>query len=443
MLKGEVTMDYEFLLTLCIIIVSTKLLGLLSGRLKLPQVVGSLLAGLLIGPAVFGIVESNDFLDQLAELGVIVIMFSAGMETSIEDLKKSGKASFLVALLGVLLPLGLGAGFVALYNPSGAMLENIFIGTVLTATSVSITVETLKEMGKLSTRVGNTILTAALIDDILGLVCLTLVTSIGGGDVSVSLVLIKILLFFIFVGVFGFVMHKFFVWYEKRVHNKNLHRFPMAAFALCLFMAWIGEEVFGVADIIGAFSAGLIMSTTAKCHYCETKIAPICYVLLTPIFFTNIGLKVVLPEMSAQILVFTIGLILVGVGTKLIGCGLGAKITGMTTKEAIQVGVGMACRGEVALIVANKGIAAGIVSEDYFGPIVIMIVVCTMIVPILLKVAFKGDETLEVVEISHTEARIQKKAAADAYAHEVLTRDEPISMKKLRETKSDKFRNKK
>ena len=266
-------MSYQYLLTLCLILASTKVLSIATGRLQLPQVVGSLLAGLLLGPAVFGIIQPNDLLNQLAELGVIVIMFSAGMGTNIQDLKASGKSGFLVALCGVLVPLGLGT--VLMYAFTGGelssggprVLQGLFLGTVLTATSVSITVETLREIGKLTTKAGNTILAAALIDDVLGLVCLTLVTSMAGGDADIVMVLVKIVLFFVFAGVMAFATHKFYVWYDHRVKDRNLHRFPVSAFVLCLFMAWAAEEVFGVADIIGAFAAGLIISASPKGSY--------------------------------------------------------------------------------------------------------------------------------------------------------------------------------
>lgn len=386
-------MSYNYLFVICIILVSTKLLSLLTGRLQMPQVVGSLLAGLLLGPAVFNILLPSDFLNRLAELGVIVIMFSAGTGTSLKDLKNSGKSGLLVALIGVIIPLGLGALLMGIFNPDESMLANIFMGTVLTATSVSITVETLKEMGKLNTKVGNTILAAALIDDVLGLICLTIVTSLSGADVNISLVLLKILLFFIFIIVLGFIYNKLSTWYMNRLNNKNLHRYPIAGFALCLFMAWAAEVVFGVADIIGAFAAGIIVATTPKGSYIASKFAPLSYLLLTPIFFANIGLKVTLPQLSGKLVLFTVLFVLVGILSKLIGCGFGAKLCGFTNRQALQTGFGMACRGEVALITANKGMSMGLINEEYFGPIIILIVCCAVFTPILLKAAFKNYAT--------------------------------------------------
>ena len=178
--------DYSYLLQIAIILLSTKLLGLLTKRISLPQVVGALAAGIILGPMLLDVVERNDLIVSLAELGVIVLMFSAGLETDIQELKKAGLASFVIALVGVIVPL-LGGYFLAdLYNtdqdPEMASLfwQNIFIGVVLTATSVSITVETLKELGALNSRAGNAILGAAVIDDILGIIALTVVISLGG-----------------------------------------------------------------------------------------------------------------------------------------------------------------------------------------------------------------------------------------------------------------------
>ena len=385
--------SYKFLLDVALILLSTKVLGLITQKLQLPQVVGALLAGLIFGPAVLNIIQPTEFLNSLSEIGVIVIMFGAGMSTDIKELKQAGKSGFLVALVGVLVPLGMGTLLGFLFAPGESdpslILQHVFIGTILTATSVSITVETLKEIGKLNTKVGNNILAAALIDDVLGLIVLTIVTSLAGDTVNVGLVLVKILLFFVFVAAMAFVGVKLFTWYENRF-QKNLHRFPLLAFVLCLVMAFVAEEVFGVADIIGAFAAGVIVANTPRGAYIESKFQPLSYLLLAPVFFASIGLKVELPEMSWQILVFAVLLVLVAIFSKLIGCGLGAKACGFTWRESVQVGLGMACRGEVALIVANRGASMGVMHESYFGPVIIMVVCCAVFTPIALKLAFKG-----------------------------------------------------
>ncbi len=412
-------MTYGYLADLALILLATKALSMLTGKLQMPQVVGALVAGLVMGPAVLNIIQPSDFLSQVAELGVIVIMFSAGMGTDLNELKQTGKAGFVIAMAGVLVPLAMGTGLMFIFNtgelamPGNKFLQDLFLGVVLTATSVSITVETLKELGKLSTKVGNAILAAALIDDVLGLVCLTVVTSMAGADVNIVLVLVKILLFFLFAGVLGVVVSKVLNWYETKVRNRDLRRYPILAFVLCLFMAWAAEEWFGVADIIGAFAAGLIVATTPKGAYTASKFTPLAYLLLTPVFFANLGIGVELPKMDAMILLFTIALVVVGIGSKLIGCGLGAKLCGFKGRQCVQVGCGMACRGEVALIVANKGMAMNIVNPIFFGPIIILVVCCAVFTPIMLKVAFKGENAYEGMEESKLAENFQLSEQVD------------------------------
>lgn len=396
-------MDYTFLISLCVILLCSKFLSIVTVKFQLPQVVGSLLTGLLLGPAILGKITtlitgtqfcltSTVFLNDLAELGVIVIMFSAGMDTSLDDLKASGRSGLLVALIGVLVPLGMGALLLHFFDPSLSTIQDVFMGTVLTATSVSITVETLKEMGKLSTKVGNTILAAALIDDVLGLICLTIVTSLSGGDVNIVTVLIKICLFFVFVFIVGFLVIKFMDWYDKKTHDANLRRFPIMGFGLCLAMAWAAEAIFGIADIIGAFSAGMIIAITPKGRYISSKFTSLSYLLLSPIFFVNIGLKVDLSNMSVSLILFAVALVAVAILSKLIGCGLGAKICGFTNRQCLQTGLGMACRGEVALIVASTGMDLGVLPAKYVGPIIIVVISCAILTPIMLKMAFKGED---------------------------------------------------
>ncbi|MCD7799981.1 MAG: cation:proton antiporter [Ruminococcus sp.] len=395
--------DYEFLLSIAIILLSTKFLGLVSKKVKLPQVVGSLVAGLLIGPAFLNLVPSSEFLSNISELGVIVLMFSAGLEVDIKELKKCGLASFIIALIGVIVPLIGGYLTFAPFNESTAdstkiFYENLFMGLILTATSVSITVETLKELGKLSTRAGNAILGAALIDDILGIIALTLITSLAPSDDSsvektaVGIVLLKILLFFIVAFAACFIFHKLFNdWTTKT--GKDMRRFIITSFVFCLALSYIAEVGFGVADITGAFFAGVAISGTTECRYVTNRFETLSYMLLSPVFFASIGLKVELSSMSGKIILFTVILSIVAILTKVVGCGLGALACKYNTKESIQIGVGMISRGEVALIIANKGADMGLIdTEKYFGPVVIMVVVTTIITPILLKLVFKDKD---------------------------------------------------
>ena len=388
-------MDYKFLLDIAIILASTKILGLFTKKVNMPQVVG-----VILGPACVGVLTETDMIQNMAELGVIVLMFCAGMETDIEELKRSGKASFVIALLGVIVPLVVGGGVAYLFINNGyidtsdvtssVFLQSVFIGVILTATSVSITVETLKELGKLKTKSGNAILGAAIIDDILGIIALTIVTSLADTSVNIAVVLFKIVLFFVFCGVVGVIVYYAFKkWCE--ISGKGMHRHAIIAFVICLVMAFCAEHFFGVADITGAFFAGLIISMTQKDQFIASKFDVLSYLLLSPIFFASIGLKVELPKMGPAIIAFAAVITIVALLTKIIGCGLGAKVCGYKNYQALRIGVGMISRGEVALIVASKGAAVGLMSNNIMGPIIIVVVITTIITPILLKPVFNKE----------------------------------------------------
>lgn len=389
--------EYRYLLDVAIILLSTKVFGLATRKVQMPQVVGALLAGLVLGPAMLGIITETNFIHEVAEIGVIVLMFCAGMETDIKDLKESGKASFVIALCGVIVPLAGGFGVAYFFNRPGmidsdascsVLLQNIFIGIILTATSVSITVETLKELGKLKTRSGNAILGAAIIDDILGIIALTIVTSMADPSVSIVSVMLKIVGFFVFSGVVGFLFYKGYKKWSEAA-SRGLQRHVIIAFVFCLTMAFIAEAVFGVADITGAFIAGLIISNTSRSTFLASKFDTLSYMMLSPVFFASIGLKVILPKMTVTLVVFSVVLCIVAILTKVIGCGLGAKICGYQNYQSKRIGVGMISRGEVALIVASKGQALGLLGANFLGPIIIVVVITTIITPILLKPVFR------------------------------------------------------
>ncbi|MCI9061918.1 MULTISPECIES: cation:proton antiporter [Romboutsia] len=392
-------LSYGYLLDLALILLSTKLLGIITKKFKMPQVVGALLAGLIFGPAMLNILKETNFIIQLSELGVILLMFSAGLDTDLKELKKTGKASFIIALFGVLIPL-IGGFLVAyLFNDldimkgatTNVLLQNLFIGVILTATSVSITVEALKEMGKLNTHAGTAILGAAIIDDILGIIALTIISSMADTSVNVGFVLLKIVAYFIFVIVIGIISHKVFdIWMKHE--NRDRRRFITASLVFCLLLAYVSEEVFGVADITGAFIAGLILSNVERKTYVASRLDILSYSLLSQVFFASIGLKVVLPNMSTGVVIFATLLTVVAILTKIIGAGIGAKMCHFSNEECIQIGTGMVSRGEVALIVASKGAALGVLSNVLLGPIVIVVVVTTIISPILLKLAFRDKE---------------------------------------------------
>ena len=405
--------SYEYLLDLALILLSTKVLGLLTRRVCMPQVVGALLAGLILGPACLGVLKGTEFIHQVSEIGVIVPMFCAGLETDIQELKRTGKASFIIAFLGVLVPLAGGFGIAWIFNRPGMiestatasiMLQNIFIGVILTATSVSITVETLKEMGKLNTKAGNAILGAAIIDDILGIIALTIITSLADSSVNVWMVFVKILGFFVFVGVGGYLIHTLFQKWVKG-YERDLRRFVIIAFVICLIFSYCAEKFFGVADITGAFFAGLIITNTTHTNYIERRFGILSYILLSPVFFASIGIQVELPKMDAMILLFAVLLVIVAVLTKVVGCGLGAKLCHYSNQDALRIGMGMVSRGEVALIVASKGNAVGLMSPSLLGPVVVVVVITTIISPVLLKMTFHSKKTSEeYMENGHARA---------------------------------------
>ena len=249
--------SYEFLLVIAIILLSTKLLGLISERVHMPQVVGALLAGIILGPSVLGLVEETDFLLKTSEIGVIILMFMAGLDTDLDELKKTGLASFVIALCGVLVPLAAGTGLFYVFFPDAGdplhFLKALFIGVVLTATSVSITVETLREMGKLKGKVGTAILGAAIIDDIMGIIVLTVVSGMTDPSVKISAVLLRIVAFFVLLGVVGFVMHKLFSQLSSTWHQHR--RIAIYGFSFCLILSFVAEHYFGIADITGAYVA--------------------------------------------------------------------------------------------------------------------------------------------------------------------------------------------
>ncbi|MBD5132190.1 MAG: cation:proton antiporter [Clostridiales bacterium] len=395
-------MDYRFLLDLAIILFFTKVLGLLMKRLGLPQVVGMLLAGILIGPAIwspmtndaFVPVRSSEFLKFLAELGVIMIMFGAGLETDIKELKRSGLKASIIALAGVLVPLGLGFSIAIPFfglTDTTSVLSCVFVGVIITATSVSITVETLRELGKLKGRVGTVILSAAIIDDVIGIIVLTFVIGLQNPEeANPYMVLLKTVLFFVIgIGV-GIGLNFLFRWLAKKYPHKR--RVPIFSLVVCFVYAFSAAHFFGIADITGAYLAGIMLSNIKETGYIERKVDVSSYMIFTPIFFANIGIETSFAGFEPQILLFCFLFILAGLGGKIIGCGLAAKVCRFSWKDSTKVGVGMMARGEVALIVAQKGINAGLLPSVYLSAVILLVIVSSLITPIVLKLMFRKEK---------------------------------------------------
>ena len=381
-------MSYDFLLTIAIIMLCTKLFGLTSERVHMPQVVGALIAGVLVGPSVLGWVGETDFLVKTAEIGVIILMFNAGLDTDMEELKKTGFASFIIAVIGVIVPLIGGVGcYMLLYNDPADSLNLLkagFVGVVLTATSVSITVETLRELGKLKSKVGTAILGAAVIDDILGIVVLTILTAFTDPSVQPVLVFGRIVLFFVFVLIVGLLMHKAFIKMEERWHKHR--RIAIYALVFAFLMSYAAEKFFGIADITGAYFAGIVLCNISEMRdYVASKTNVLGYMLFSPLFFASIGIKTNLEGLTGTLVLFAVLLTVVAILSKIIGCGLGARIMGFQTYDSFSIGLGMISRGEVALIVAQKGAQANLIDPHLFPAIVLVVIVTTLVTPILLK----------------------------------------------------------
>ena len=387
--------SYEILKDLAIIVIAAKFMGIVARKLKAPQVVGEIVAGLLIGPCVLGIVQQSDFLVQMAEIGVILLMFSAGLETNLKDLLKTGPIALLIACAGVFVPLvGGSLLYMGFYGaaPWGSekFYTAVFIGVIMTATSVSITVQSLKELGKLKGKVGTTILSAAIIDDIIGIIVLTFVIAFKNPETKPSSVVINTLLFFVFALVVGYISYKIFKWVDNRYPHTR--RIPIAGLAYCLALSYIAESYFGIADITGAYVAGIILCSIRDSEYIAEKMDINSYMLFGPVFFASIGLKTNIDNINGEILLFSIGFVIVALITKIIGCGIMARLCRFNTMDSLKIGIGMMTRGEVALIVSQKGLAVGLLSPVYFTSVILLIIVSSISTPILLKLLFNKED---------------------------------------------------
>ena len=396
--KEVLNMDYTFLLLLAVILIATKLFGLLTEKIHMPQVVGALLAGVILGPSGFGVLESTDFLAKTAEIGVIMLMFLAGIDTDLEEMKQTGLQACAIAVMGVVVPMILCGGVYYFFFEESFTAYNVlkaaFVGSVFSATSVGITVETLNEMGKLKSRTGTTLLSAALIDDILGIVVLSFLTGFSTGEGSPILVLVKITCFFAFVLVCGIVFTRVFRYIA--VDHWHSRRVAIWALAFCLLMSYHAEEWFGVADITGAFFAGLILCNVSRTRkFVAKKVAVTSYMVFTPVFFASVGMKTDLSTVNGEIMLFALVLLIAAVISKVIGCGLAARMTGMSGHRSLVAGVGMVARGEVALMVAQKGINANMIDPIVLPAVVVTVICCALLTPVLLKLTIERGPDLE------------------------------------------------
>lgn len=371
-----------------IIIIAAKLFGILARKCKIPQVVGEIIAGLVIGPCILGFVRQTEFITNMAEIGVVLLMFSAGLETNLRDLIKTGPVAFFVACMGVFFPLVFGTVLYMLFYGFAAVgtehfFKAVFIGTIMTATSVSITVQALREMGHLKGKTGTTILSAAIIDDVIGIVVLTFVIGFKNPETKPVSVIISTVLFFVFAGIVGMIAYRFFKFYDKK--HPHTRRIPIYGLAFCLIMAYVAEKYFGIADITGAYTAGIILCSIRDSQYIAKKMDISSYMLFGPVFFASIGLKTNIDNFNMTVLWFSVAFVAVAMISKIIGCSAAAGICGFNKWESLKVGVGMMTRGEVALIVSQKGLSVGLMSPVYFTAVILLILVSSVATPVILK----------------------------------------------------------
>ena len=390
--------DYTILLELALILLFTKLFGIICKKIGLPQVVGFLIAGLLIGPCVLGWVNPSETLKIIAELGVILIMFSAGVETDLKELKQNGLAATLVAMAGVLLPLGGGFLIAAAFNggfegiDSLKVLQYVFVGVVMTATSVSITVETLKELGKLKTKAGTIILSAAIIDDVIGIILLSIIIGFRNPEVKPVEAVWKTGLFFVLAVAVGIGIHFLFKFLNKKFPHTR--RLPILGLVICFLYAYCAEKFFGVADITGAYIAGIMLSGLKESDYIDRKIEINSYMIFAPVFFASIGINASFSGFNVNMVWFSLCFVLVAIAAKMLGCFGMAKLLRYDWKDSLVIGVGMIARGEVCLIVLQKGISAGLASPDYLAMGVLLVIVSSFLAPVLLKLIYRKSDPL-------------------------------------------------
>ena len=392
-----------FLFDLAILLFAAKMMGLLAKKVGAPEVVGEIMAGLILGPAVFNLVKGTDFLSKMAEIGVIMLMFEAGLGTDVKELKKTGLKATLIACAGVAVPMILGTVlFMAFYGfaapGSEEFMKGLFIGTIMSATSVSITVAALKELGRLNDTVGTTITSAAIIDDVIGIIVLTIVISLSGADggTGIGTVIIKVALFFIIAIISGYLIYKGMVWLDT--NHPHTRRVPIVSLCYCFLLGFIAEQYFGIADITGAYVAGVILCNLSDRDYIESKVDVSSYMVFAPLFFAGIGLKTSISSMNGRLLLFSICFVAIALIGKVLGCGLCSRILGFDNKDSLKIGIGMMARGEVALITAQKGLAAGLLTSDYFTAVILLILASSIITPVLLKRRYNNTLTVTADE---------------------------------------------
>ncbi len=400
---------FEILLPLALILLLSKLMGLGAHKIGMPAVIGMLVAGVLIGllnyipwqplkDAFFG-EEVKKGIDIIGKIGVVLIMFSTGLGTDLKKLKQTGGAAVVITLFGVIVPMGLGTLVSFLFMPHGGLLSWLFYGAILTATSVSVTVAVLKELGKLDTKLGTSVVAAAVIDDVIGIIVLSVLTGFSSGgenagwdwfNPNAALVSIKIVVFFIAAIALGVGLRKIFDIMERKApHNR---RVPIISLAACFLYAYAAEKLFGVADITGAYVAGILLGgTLSETPYVENKVDTMGYLFFSPVFFASIGMNLDFSGITPSFLAFGAVYVIAALAGKFIGCGLGAKMCKFSWRDSVRAGLGMMVRAEVILICAERGVAAGLVSGAIYPFVFLIILISSVLTPIFLKLSYRKE----------------------------------------------------
>lgn len=394
---------------IALFLLAAKLGGYLSTRLGQPSVLGELIVGLLLGPSLFDLIHlpfidahlMEEVIHEFAELGVLVLMFLAGLELHFSDLAKNKRVSALAGSLGVAIPVGLG--FLAGEILGLTFDQSAFLGLTLGATSVSISVQTLMELKVLRSRVGLSLLGAAVFDDILVILLLSIFLALAsgaGGFLQIVLVFGRILLFMALSGSFGIWV---LPWLSRRIARLDLSYGPLTFSIIILLVFGLAAElVGGMAAITGSFLAGLMFSRTPEKKDIEPGLGAIAYSLFVPIFFINIGLSINLRELQLSAIWSILLIVAISIFGKIIGAGAGALLSKFSPRESLQLGIGMVSRGEVGLIVANVGLTAGWLNNEVFSAIVTMVLVTTLLTPLMLRFAFRSKPPTSPTQSNQT-----------------------------------------
>ena len=401
-----------------IILVAAKIAGYLSRRIKQPSVFGELLIGVVLGPSLLNLTHlsfvSNTYLPEIiteiGEIGVLLLMFLAGLELHLNDLAKNAKVAALAGILGVLFPVGMGIGFGELAGMN--FNHSLFLGLSLGATSVSISAQVLIELQKIRSRVGLGLLGAAIFDDILVILLLSTFIAVLSSDArsaGILIVFVKMIIFFGLSTAFGLWVLPGLV---RSVHKLSISQ-GVTTLALVVMLAYAlaAELVGGMAAITGAFLGGLMFARTPEKNLIESNLHSIAYAFFVPIFFISIGLSVDLHAVSVDAIWIILAISVIAVVGKIVGAGLGAKLSKFSTRESLQIGIGMISRGEVGLIIAKIGLESGFLSSELFSTIIAMILITTVLTPPLLRASFTHKQNPKKPIMEETDTTISKESA--------------------------------